>query len=99
MKKKATAAIFPYIPFERTSPIPFYRQIYEGYRAAILSGRLSPGQRLPSTRALAADLKISRLPIVNAFEQLLVIPSFYRKVVNVPGPGTIESYGVIGGAI
>jgi hypothetical protein len=29
----------------------------------------------------------------------LVIPSFYRKVVNVPGSGTIESYGVIGGDI
>ncbi|HEV8431053.1 MAG TPA: PLP-dependent aminotransferase family protein [Pyrinomonadaceae bacterium] len=71
MKKKATAAIFPLIPFERTSSVPFYKQLYEGYRAAILSGRLSPGQRLPSTRALAADLRISRLPIVNAFEQLL----------------------------
>jgi GntR family transcriptional regulator / MocR family aminotransferase len=71
VKKKVTAAIFPYIPFERTSSIPFYKQIYEGYRAAILSGQLSPGQRLPSTRALAADLKISRLPIINAFEQLL----------------------------
>jgi hypothetical protein len=34
-----------------------------------------------------------------AGDGFLVIPSFYRKVVNVPGPGTIESYGVIGGDI
>jgi hypothetical protein len=34
-----------------------------------------------------------------AGDGFLVIPSFYPKVVNVPGPGTIESYGVIGGAI
>jgi len=34
-----------------------------------------------------------------AGDGFLVIPSFYPKVVNDPGPGTIESYGVIGGAI
>jgi hypothetical protein len=34
-----------------------------------------------------------------AGDGFLVIPSFYRKVVNGPGPGTIESYGVIGGDI
>src|SRR5262245_29270149 len=71
MKKIATLAISPWIPFERTSGRPFYKQIYEGYRAAILSGRLQPGQRLPSTRALAVELRISRLPVVNAYEQLL----------------------------
>lgn len=71
MNKKETAALFPCVPFERNSKIPFYKQIYEGYREAILSGLLRPGQRLPSTRALAQDLRISRLPAVNAFEQLL----------------------------
>ncbi len=59
------------IPFDHSSGAPFYRQIYDGYRAAILSGQLRPGERLPSTRALATDLGISRLPAVYAFEQLL----------------------------
>ena len=59
------------VTFDNRSDIPFYRQIYDGYRAAILSGRLRPGERLPSTRALATELNISRLPVVNAFEQLL----------------------------
>ncbi len=59
---------FPFVPDSQT---PYYRQIYDGYRAAILTGRLRPGERLPSTRALAEELGISRLPVVNAFEQLL----------------------------
>jgi GntR family transcriptional regulator / MocR family aminotransferase len=69
--KKVNAAIHPYFPFERRSNIPFYKQIYDGYREAILGGRLRPGQRLQSTRALATELRISRLPVVIAYEQLL----------------------------
>lgn len=57
--------------FDRRSATPYYQQIYDGYRNAILSGQLRPGERLPSTRALAAELGISRLPAVYAFEQLL----------------------------
>ena len=59
-----------YIPFDRNSGKPFYKQIYDGYRDAILSRRLRSGQRLPSTRNLAMELGISRLPAINAFEQL-----------------------------
>ncbi len=58
-------------PFDAASDTPYYRQIYDGYRGAILTGRLRPGERLPSSRAVAAELGISRLPVVNAFEQLL----------------------------
>ncbi len=58
-------------PFDRASATPYYRQIYDGYRMAILTGLLRRGERLPSTRALAAELGISRLPAVYAFEQLL----------------------------
>ena len=71
MKAAASAGITPYIPFDRSSAVPYYTQIYDGYRTAILAGRLGPGQRLPSTRTLAAELQISRLPVLNAFEQLL----------------------------
>src|SRR5436309_1137914 len=60
-----------YIPFDRTGATPYYRQVYRGIREAILEGRLDWGQRLPSTRTLARDLGISRLPILNAYEQLL----------------------------
>jgi GntR family transcriptional regulator/MocR family aminotransferase len=51
--------------------MPCYRQIYQGVRAAILDGRLGQGQRLPSTRTLASELGVSRLPVLNAYDQLL----------------------------
>ncbi|HSN26601.1 MAG TPA: PLP-dependent aminotransferase family protein, partial [Kofleriaceae bacterium] len=61
----------PIVTLVRRARAPLHRQLYEGYRAAILDGRLEPGQRIPSTRALAAELGVSRMPVVLAFEQLL----------------------------
>ena len=60
-----------YIPFDRSAGTPYYHQIYQGLRDAILEGRLSRGQRLPSTRSLAGELGISRLPVLTAYDQLL----------------------------
>ena len=51
--------------------LPFYRQIYEAIRRAILSGKLISGTRLPASRILAKQLSVSRITVVNAFEQLL----------------------------
>jgi len=47
------------------------RQIYRALRDGILAGRLTGGFRLPSTRALATDLGVSRNTVVTAFDQLL----------------------------
>ena len=41
-----------------------------GIREAVRAGRLTPGTRLPATRALARDLGISRGVVVTAYEQL-----------------------------
>lgn len=49
---------------------PLYRQIYDAVRRAILSGRFAPGRKLPSSRALAKELNVSRITVVNAYEQL-----------------------------
>ena len=62
--------ILPVISIDRGSARPLYRQLYDGYREAIVERRLRSGQRLPSTRSLAVELQISRIPILNAFEQL-----------------------------
>ena len=56
---------------DTASSLPYYRQLYEQLRQAILTGQLAPGLRLPSTRTLAEELSLSRSTIVNAFEQLL----------------------------
>jgi GntR family transcriptional regulator/MocR family aminotransferase len=66
--EKRTMTTFPFDP---NASSPYYQQIYDGYRTAILTGLLRRGERLPSSRALAAELGISRLPVVYAFEQLL----------------------------
>jgi GntR family transcriptional regulator / MocR family aminotransferase len=50
---------------------PLYRQLYASVRAAVVDGRLEPGLRLPSTRELAARLKLSRNTIKLAFELLI----------------------------
>jgi GntR family transcriptional regulator / MocR family aminotransferase len=71
LKKPSSAAVVPYIPFDRAAARPLYDQIYEGYRDAILCGRLALGQRLPSTRSVAGELGTSRFTVVRAFEQLL----------------------------
>ena len=60
-----------HLPLEHSSGIPLHRQIYEATRRAILDGRLRPGQRVPSTRALALELGVSRLPVLAAYGQLL----------------------------
>jgi GntR family transcriptional regulator/MocR family aminotransferase len=60
-----------HLPLDRSSIRPIHRQIYDGLRRAILDARLSPGQRVPSTRALAQDLGVSRLPVLTAYDQLL----------------------------
>ena len=61
-----------------------YCQLYEWFRTAIVEGRMRPGQRVPSTRSLAAELKISRIPVYNAYEQLLA-EGFFETFV---GAGT-----------
>ena len=48
------------------------RQIYDRLRMAILSGALPEGYRLPSSRVLAQDLKVSRNTVSSAVDQLAV---------------------------
>lgn len=68
--RRVRATLMPSLAIDRRAPRPIYRQIYEGLRSAIIEGRLRPGQGVPSTRTLASELQISRIPVVNAYEQL-----------------------------
>ena len=47
-----------------------YVQLYDWFRSAIISGHLRAGQKVPSSRQLAAELKISRITVLSAFQQL-----------------------------
>ena len=50
---------------------PYYEQIYEAVRDAILSGRIPRGEKLPSTRSEAKFLSCSRSTVELAYDQLL----------------------------
>src|SRR5260370_7400115 len=56
---------------DRASPLPLSRQLAAALRGAIAEGSLGAAARLPSTRALAAELGIARSTVVGVFEQLL----------------------------
>ncbi len=84
MPKRATGTIMTGLVLDRDHPIPLHRQLYEGLREAILTRRLMPGARLPSTRTLASELGISRYTVMDAFRQLLVEGYLKGKV----GAGT-----------
>lgn len=52
------------------SGIPFYRQIIDQIQFAIANGRLGCGDRLPTVRQLAVDLKINPNTVARAYQEL-----------------------------
>ena len=84
---QVSEGIAPVIAVDRKAANPLHRQVYDGFRAAIIRRDLRPGQRIPSTRDLASELKTSRIPILNAYAQLLAEGYFESRV----GAGTFVS--------
>ena len=80
----AAEGISPIITVDRKSAAPLHKQIYDGYRSAILRGDLRPGQRVSSSRTFATDLHVSRFPVLSAYAQLLAEGYFESRV----GAGT-----------
>jgi GntR family transcriptional regulator/MocR family aminotransferase len=58
------------IALDRRAPAPLRAQLEDGLRRAIQSGRLAAGERLPATRRMAEELKVSRGLVQEAYEQL-----------------------------
>ncbi len=56
---------------DRASPIGLQAQIRENIVSAILAGDLLPGSRLPSTRRLADYLRVSRITVTLAYQELV----------------------------
>ncbi len=52
------------------SELPLYRQLITQIRAQIDGGDLPAGTRLPASRSLARELGISRVSVVNAYNEL-----------------------------
>jgi GntR family transcriptional regulator/MocR family aminotransferase len=59
------------VELRRDDSVPLHRQLEQELRGAIRSGRLAAAAVLPSTRALAEQLGVSRGVVVEAYEQLV----------------------------
>ena len=53
-----------------TANQPIYEQISSQIKSQIIAGKLSPGEALPSIRALAKDLRISVITTKRAYDEL-----------------------------
>jgi GntR family transcriptional regulator/MocR family aminotransferase len=99
MSRRPRHSTFQAVSIDPRSDKPLHRQLYDEVRAAILSGRLAPGSRLPASREMAALSRVSRNTVMLAFEQLRAegyitgrlgsgtfVAEALPESANVPGP-------------
>ena len=70
-------AIIPNI--DESAKRPYYLQLYDYIKEAVLSGEISPGERLPSLRSLSKTLGLSMTTVELAYSQLTVEGYIYSK--------------------
>src|SRR4029453_18048004 len=90
MKRRRRSIIaFEMIRLDRTSSEPLHLQLYRQIRDELKLGSFSDGAaRLPSSRALAADLGIARLTVKLAFSKL----DAEGYLASKPRAGTFVAY-------
>jgi GntR family transcriptional regulator len=73
---------------------PIYAQIVQGVERMLAGGKMKPGDKLPSARDLAAELRVNPNTVMHAFSQLEIagisetrrgLGTFIREDVNVEG--------------
>ena len=55
---------------DRHDPVPIYAQLERAIRAAIAAGRLVVGERLPTVRQLAIDLRVNANTVAKVYSEL-----------------------------
>ncbi len=68
-----------YVPINKNSNTPMAKQIYFYIKSNILDNSLCGNYRLPSSRALAKELSVSRNVVLNAYDQLFAEGYLYSK--------------------
>ncbi len=58
------------IQLDKTGGVPFYRQIIDLVKGGIATGRLEPGDQLPTVRQLAVDLSVNPNTVSRAYMEL-----------------------------
>src|SRR5256886_10181029 len=82
--KTELRGIMALISVDRRARKPLHQQIYDSFRHRIILRQLRAGELVPSSRGLARELRVSRLPVLNAYSQLLAEGYFESRV----GAGT-----------
>ena len=59
------------VSIDTTDRTPIYAQLDRGLRAAIVTGRLRPGDQLPTVRQLAVDLQVNANPVARVYAELV----------------------------
>jgi GntR family transcriptional regulator len=58
------------VSIDSHDPTPIYAQLERGFRAAIATGRLHPGDQLPTVRQLAVDLQVNANTVSRVYTEL-----------------------------
>jgi GntR family transcriptional regulator len=58
------------VTLDARDPTPIYAQLERGLRAAIATGRLRPGDQLPTVRQLAVDLRVNANTVARVYAEL-----------------------------
>ncbi len=70
MPKTAVTGSLVSVEFDKSTDVPIHRQITDGLKNAIQTGKLAAGSKLPSTRVFADELGVSRNTVLQVFEAL-----------------------------
>src|SRR5689334_22405449 len=60
----------PIVSLDSADPTPIYAQLERGVRAAMATGRLRPGDQLPTVRQLAVELQINANTVARVYAEL-----------------------------
>ena len=60
----------PVVAIDPRDPTPIYAQLNRALRAAIVTGRLHPGDQLPTVRQLAVDLRVNANTVARVYTEL-----------------------------
>ncbi len=58
------------LSIDARDPTPIYAQVERGLRAAIATGRVRPGDQLPTVRQLAVDLSVNANTVARVYAEL-----------------------------
>src|SRR3990170_941652 len=58
------------VALDARDPTPIYAQLERALRAAIATGRLQPGEQLPTVRQLAVDLRVNANTVARVYAEL-----------------------------